>query len=96
MKKIIVMSVLAALMPVCASAAGAKRYLVAFKDGTTAAQRDAALKSLGATKADDLSEIGALVAELPEGVPSMGMARRCKSSGGLGCMNPERNRKARP
>ncbi len=66
MKKIIVMSVLVALMPVCASAAGAKRYLVAFKDGTTAAQREAALKSLGATKADDLSEIGALVAEVPE------------------------------
>ena len=66
MKKLIVMSVLAALMPMCASAAGAKRYLIAFKDGTTAAQREAALRYLGATKADDLSEIGALVAELPE------------------------------
>ncbi len=66
MKKLIVMSVLVALMPVCASAAGAKRYLIAFKDGTTSAQREAALKELGATKADDLSEIGALVAELPE------------------------------
>jgi subtilisin family serine protease len=66
MKKLIVMSVLAALMPVYASAAGAKRYLIAFKDGTTPAQREAALKYLGASKADDLSEIGALVAELPE------------------------------
>ena len=49
MKKLIVMSVLASLLPVCASAAGAKRYLVAFRDGTTVAQREAALKSLGAT-----------------------------------------------
>ena len=65
MKKILVMSVLAALVPVCASAAGT-RYLVAFKEGTTSAQREAALKQLGATKADDLSEIGALVAEIPE------------------------------
>ncbi|MCM2303414.1 MAG: S8 family peptidase [Elusimicrobia bacterium] len=66
MKKLIVLSVLAVLMPVCASAAGAKRYLIAFKDGTTSAQREAALRSLGASKADDLSEIGALVALLPE------------------------------
>ena len=65
MKKLIAVSVLAALIPVCASAAGT-RYLVAFKEGTSVAQRAAALKSLGATQSDDLSEIGALVAELPE------------------------------
>lgn len=66
MMKPIVVSLLAALMAVPASAAGGKRYLVAFREGTTAVQREAALKELGATKADDLSEIGALVAELPE------------------------------
>lgn len=66
MKKLIALTVLALLMPLCASAAGAKRYLIAFKDGTSAAQREAALRSLGATQADDLSEIGALVAELPD------------------------------
>lgn len=66
MKILMVVSVLASLMPLNASAAGAKRYLIAFKDGTSAAQRQAALRSLGATQADDLSEIGALVAELPE------------------------------
>ena len=54
-KKLIVMSVLAALMPVCASAAGAKRYLIAFKDGTTPAQRESALKYLGASKADEVA-----------------------------------------
>ncbi len=66
MMKLIAMSILAALMPASASAAGAKRYLIAFKDGTTPARREAALRALGAAKADDLSEIGALVAELPE------------------------------
>ena len=66
MIKLIAMLILAALMPASASAVGAKRYLIAFKDGTTPARREAALRALGATKADDLSEIGALVAELPE------------------------------
>ncbi len=65
MKKLIALAVLAASLPLSASAAGT-RYLVAFKDGTTVAQRQAALKELGATQADDLSEIGALVAELPQ------------------------------
>ena len=46
-------------------AAGGTRYLVSFRDGTTPAQREAALRELGASKADDLSEIGALVAEVP-------------------------------
>ena len=64
MRKLL-LPVLVALVPVFASAAGT-RYLVAFKEGTTAAQREAALKELGATKADDLSEIGVLVAEIPE------------------------------
>ncbi len=64
MKKLI-LSVLAVIAATSASAAGT-RYLVAFKEGTTAAQRSAALKQLGATQADDLSEIGALVAELPD------------------------------
>lgn len=66
MKSLMVLLVLVSMLPVAASAAGSKRYLIAFKDGTTAAQRQAVLKSLGATQADDLSEIGALVAELPE------------------------------
>ncbi|PIR16620.1 MAG: hypothetical protein COV48_09575 [Elusimicrobia bacterium CG11_big_fil_rev_8_21_14_0_20_64_6] len=66
LKKLIGMLVLAVLMPVCAAASGAKRYLIAFKDGTTAAQREAVLLSLGAIQSDDLSEIGSLVAELPE------------------------------
>ncbi|UPT74940.1 MAG: S8 family peptidase [Elusimicrobiota bacterium] len=57
---------LIALLPLAASAAPSKRYLVAFREGTTPAQREAALKQLGAAKADDLSEIGALVAEVPE------------------------------
>ncbi len=66
MKKLIVLSLLAAFSSVSARAAGGKRYLIAFKEGTTAAQRAAALKELGASQADDLSEIDALVAELPE------------------------------
>lgn len=66
MKKLIALTIVALLTPAFASAEGAKRYLIAFKDGTTPAQREAALRSLGATQADDLSEIGALVAELPE------------------------------
>ena len=66
MRKLIALSLLAVLVPVCASASGAKRYLIAFKDGTSPAQREAALRGLGATKADDLSEIGALVAEVPD------------------------------
>ncbi|MBI3288462.1 MAG: S8 family peptidase [Elusimicrobia bacterium] len=65
MKKLIGVLVLAALLVGPAIAADGKRYLVAFRDGTTAAQREAALKELGATKTDDLSEIGALVADVP-------------------------------
>ncbi len=65
MKQLLAMIVVAASLPVAASAAS-KRYLVAFRDGTTPAQRESALKELGAAKADDLSEIGALVAEVPE------------------------------
>ena len=68
MKKAIVVSVLAVLLSspafAAAPAAGSRRYLIAFKAGTTAVQREAALRGLGAIKADDLSEIDSLVAEV--------------------------------
>jgi subtilisin len=63
-KKFIVMLVVAVLSPASAIASG--RFLIAFRDGTTPAQREAALRTLGATASDDLSEIGALVAEVTE------------------------------
>jgi len=78
MKSLMVLIVLA-LLPAAASAAGGKRYLIAFKDGTTAAQRQAALKSLGATQSDDLSEIGVLVAELSDGKMFSAFAEKAAS-----------------
>lgn len=66
MKKLIAVLALA-LLAAAPAAASAKRYLVGFRDGTTPAQRAAALKSLGAAEVDDISEIGALVAEVPDG-----------------------------
>ncbi len=66
MIKLIAMSVLVALTPASASAVGGKRYLIAFKDGTTPAGREAALRALGATQVEDLAEIGALVIEIAE------------------------------
>jgi len=59
-----------AFLTVSASADGGKRYLVGFRDGTTIEQRRAALKALGASEADAIPEIGALVAEVPDGVVS--------------------------
>ncbi|MDE2142609.1 MAG: S8 family peptidase [Elusimicrobia bacterium] len=53
-----------------AFAGGDKHYLIGFRDGVTAAQRRAALKSLGASESDDLSEIGALAADVPSDVVS--------------------------
>ena len=49
-----------------AAAAPAKKYLIGFRDGTTPAQRAAALERLGARQSDELLEISALVAELDE------------------------------
>ncbi len=66
MMKTMIAAILAVMAALPAFAAGSTRYLIAFKDGTTAEQRRAALAELGATQADDLSEIGALVAEVPE------------------------------
>jgi subtilisin family serine protease len=57
-----------AVLAAPASADGGKRYLIGFREGTTPAQRQAALKSLGAVQADDLSEIGALAADVPADV----------------------------
>lgn len=65
MMRLIAAVATAALLSAPAAAAGGKRYLVGFKDGTTEAQRRAALRELGATQVDDLSEIAALVAEVP-------------------------------
>ena len=70
MRTLVVASIILAAA-VAPAAAEAKRYLVAFREGSTPAQREAALKALGATKADDLSEIGALVAEIPGDAFSM-------------------------
>jgi subtilisin family serine protease len=64
MMKLIAVVVLAALASGPAAAEG-KRYLIGFRDGTTPAQRAAALKKLGASQADAIPEIGALVAEVP-------------------------------
>jgi subtilisin family serine protease len=64
MVKMIVAAALAALWCAPADAAG-KRYLVGFREGTTPEQRRAALRELGAAQVDDLSEIAALVAEVP-------------------------------
>ncbi|MBI3565778.1 MAG: S8 family peptidase [Elusimicrobia bacterium] len=66
MKRLIAAIVLAAVASAPAAAEG-KRYLIGFKDGTTPAQRAAALKALGASQSDDIPEIGALVAEVPAG-----------------------------
>ncbi|MFI5344864.1 MAG: S8 family peptidase [Elusimicrobiota bacterium] len=59
---------IAAVLTAPAFADGGKHYLIGFRDGVTPAQRAAALKSLGAAQSDDLSEIGALVAEVPADV----------------------------
>ena len=64
MKKTILALLVLAIAGAPALAAGGKRYLIAFKDGTTPAQRQAALRELGAAQTDELSEIGALVAEV--------------------------------
>ena len=70
MIKIPALLMCAVLAAPAAAAPSGKRYLVGFRDGATAAQKTAALKTLGATQADDLSEIGALVADVPAGVVS--------------------------
>ncbi len=66
MMKLIAAVVVSALASAPAAAEG-KRYLVGFREGSTPAQRAAALKRLGASQADALPEIGALVAEVPAG-----------------------------
>ena len=66
MKKKLVALIALAALAAAPAAAGGKRYLIGFREGATPAQRAAALKALGASQADDLSEIGALVAEVPE------------------------------
>lgn len=65
MKKLLAVLALTALAAAPA-AAGAKRYLVGFREGTTSAQREASLKTLGASVVDDLSEIGSIAVEVPE------------------------------
>lgn len=52
-------------------AAAANKYLVAFRDGATPAQKRAALHRLGADLADDIPEIGAQLAQLDETRTSM-------------------------
>lgn len=64
MKIHLVLLALAVLAAAPASAQG-KRYLIGFREGATDAQKRAALKRLGATEADAIPEIGALVAEVP-------------------------------
>lgn len=66
MKKLIVLAVLSVLVAPSVADASGKRYLVGFREGTTPAQRAAALERLGARQSDDLPEIAALVAELDE------------------------------
>ncbi len=66
MKKLIVLAVLSVLVAPSPSAAAGKRYLVAFREGSTPAQRAAALERLGARQSDAIPEIAALVAELDE------------------------------
>ena len=69
MKKMIAVLALAVLAAAPASAEG-KRYLVGFREGTTPAQMSAALKSLGAAEVDEISEIGAVLAEVSGGASS--------------------------
>lgn len=62
--KTLLLTAVAAALALPASAAPAKRYLVAFREGASDAQKRAALERLGAWTAEEIPEIGALVAEL--------------------------------
>jgi subtilisin len=65
MKTLLAAFAVAALaMP--AASAQPKRYLVAFREGVSQAQKEAALRRLGARPSDELPEIAALVAELDD------------------------------
>lgn len=64
--KSILAALLAAALSAPAAAASPKRYLVAFREGVTPAQKEAALSRLGVRWSDELPEIATLVAELDE------------------------------
>ena len=67
MRNWLALALIAALAsPAAATQASSKKYLVGFREGTTPAQRAAALERLGARQSDELPEISALVAELDE------------------------------
>jgi len=70
--KILIAAFVCAAFAASPAAAEGKRYLIGFREGTAPERRAAALRELGASEADALPEIGALVAEVPEDAVKFG------------------------